>query len=588
MTEKLLRDVLELDGDDALGSAHAVPGRLPATARLMPPSQTTVILRVSDDGAARVLAGMLGPRDANGVHAGAEAVVDRAASSTGQALPGDVKARFESSLGADLSNVRVHTGDDSAAAAKAVGAKAYTVGNDIHFGAGHYAPGDPFGIHLLAHEVAHTVQQQGAAPTRQHKLEVSTPGDAAEVEADRAADAMVRGQAATIASAPASLGRQILRGKEDGGGGEGGVGGSLSFEYSNGEVKIAEFPVGPYVKGEVTFKPTAKVSASKEGGGEAKPAGGEGAKPDAGGKPKDPTGAPDEKKEVEDGVKKQIDAAPAKIGGKPVEAEAGGGIKYDKHKKSVTLGGSFSLSSDFGPAKVELAPLEVSIASWDPKGGLSGPKIGASAQVTFPVWKTNIHGWKVEVTVAGGVGVEFTPNWVDIAAWVMSDVGAAALADIALVCVPAASAAAVFAGLYFAQQEGEDIGQISAAATKALQAYCQSYANVITGGAPAGGDGSAEGAAKATADLATLKANYPEPIVQQKAQEAGIYSKVVEAARPAFRARAEEEFKKKHAIRTALFGVPSDFYDNLDTRLGHVGNQSEEKSVGTRNDDGSI
>jgi hypothetical protein len=103
--------------------------------------------------------------------------------------------------------VRVHTGPESAAAAGAVGAKAYTVGNDIHFAQGQYEPSDPFGMHLLAHEVAHTQQQAGTAPHRQNKLEVSTPGDAAELEADRAADAMVGGarfDLTALASAPLS------------------------------------------------------------------------------------------------------------------------------------------------------------------------------------------------------------------------------------------------------------------------------------------------------------------------------------------------------------------------------------------------
>jgi hypothetical protein len=141
-------------------------------------------------------------RDDNGVAANAEHAVGRAASSSGEPLPADTQARFEGSLGADLSSVRVHRSADSAAAADAVSARAYTTGQDIHFGAGQYAPQDPFGMHLLAHEVAHTVQQSsGAAREAQFKLEVSTPGDALEVEADRAADAMVDGRAAPIASA---------------------------------------------------------------------------------------------------------------------------------------------------------------------------------------------------------------------------------------------------------------------------------------------------------------------------------------------------------------------------------------------------
>lgn len=142
-------------------------------------------------------------RDGNGVAVDAEAAVSRASGGSGAALPTRIQRQFEQSLGTDLSAVRVHTGAESAAAASAVGAKAYTVGNDIHFADGRYQPDDPFGLHLLAHEVAHTAQQSGGAQRRQHKLEVSAPQDAAEHEADRAADAMVRGEAASVSGAAA-------------------------------------------------------------------------------------------------------------------------------------------------------------------------------------------------------------------------------------------------------------------------------------------------------------------------------------------------------------------------------------------------
>jgi hypothetical protein len=99
--------------------------------------------------------------DGNGVEPGAADAVSRAASSSGRALPDHLRSKFEQSLGADLSGVRVHDGSASAASARAVGAKAYALGNDIHFGAGHYDPTSAAGEHLLAHEVAHTVQQRG-------------------------------------------------------------------------------------------------------------------------------------------------------------------------------------------------------------------------------------------------------------------------------------------------------------------------------------------------------------------------------------------------------------------------------------------
>lgn len=140
-------------------------------------------------------------RDGNGVADGAEHAVATASSSSGMALPTPIMRKFESSLGTDLSSVRVHTGAESATAASAVGAKAYTMGQNIHFGAGQFDPSSGSGQHLLAHEVAHTVQQRGGTPTRQNKLEVSGPADAAEHEADHAADAMVLGAPTTIGGA---------------------------------------------------------------------------------------------------------------------------------------------------------------------------------------------------------------------------------------------------------------------------------------------------------------------------------------------------------------------------------------------------
>lgn len=199
--------------------SRGTPGKATVTSRMAVPSVTNVIFRVADPAAAEALAQSLTSsgsrmsvqRDANGVANGAEEAVSRAASSSGAPLPEPVREKFESSLGADLGGVRVHTGSESAAAAKAVGARAYTVGQDIHFGDGQYGGPDPFSMHLLAHEVAHTVQQRGATPRRQHKLEVSTPGDTLEVEADRAADAMVSGQAAHVSSPYGRLSRQIIQ-----------------------------------------------------------------------------------------------------------------------------------------------------------------------------------------------------------------------------------------------------------------------------------------------------------------------------------------------------------------------------------------
>jgi hypothetical protein len=180
------------------------PGRSSLSAKLEAPAQPLIsglIQRKAE-------------RDANGVAAGADAAIASASSSSGMSLPVPIQRKFEASLGTDLSSVRVHTGGESQAAASAVGAKAYTMGQDVHFGAGHYDPTSSAGEHLLAHEVAHTVQQQGGTPTRQNKLEVSAPQDAAEHEADRAADAMVSGASASVTGASGVSRMSVQRERE--------------------------------------------------------------------------------------------------------------------------------------------------------------------------------------------------------------------------------------------------------------------------------------------------------------------------------------------------------------------------------------
>jgi hypothetical protein len=139
------------------------------------------------------------------IAADAGAKVDTAQGSPGAPLPTDTRARFESSLGADLSGVRVHAGAASAAAADSISARAYTTGSDIHFADGQYDPSSAGGEHLLAHEVAHTVQQAGGGGGPQRKGNVSSPGDPAEVDADRAADAMTTGAAYTVSAASSGV-----------------------------------------------------------------------------------------------------------------------------------------------------------------------------------------------------------------------------------------------------------------------------------------------------------------------------------------------------------------------------------------------
>jgi hypothetical protein len=115
------------------------------------------------------------------VHPDVEAAI-AASRGSGTRLDGGLSRRLEQSFGDSLQDVRVHTDDHAAALARAVSARAFTVGSDIYFGAGEYSPGTPGGAELVAHEVTHVVQQRGAPLTG--PLTVSQPGDAMEREAD--------------------------------------------------------------------------------------------------------------------------------------------------------------------------------------------------------------------------------------------------------------------------------------------------------------------------------------------------------------------------------------------------------------------
>ena len=115
------------------------------------PSGPEALQRAAVDGG-----GAMAPAAGDAVQAtlaGAGAPLDRA-----------TRGFMESRFGHDFGRVRVHADGGAAASARAVQARAYTVGADIVFGTGQYAPGTSAGRHLLAHELAHVVQQQAVAP----------------------------------------------------------------------------------------------------------------------------------------------------------------------------------------------------------------------------------------------------------------------------------------------------------------------------------------------------------------------------------------------------------------------------------------
>ncbi|HXP90035.1 MAG TPA: DUF4157 domain-containing protein [Fibrobacteria bacterium] len=93
----------------------------------------------------------------------APGVVEDVLRSPGSPLEPASRAAMESSFGQDFGHVQVHAGSKAAESARAVNARAYTVGRDIVFGAGEYDTRSRIGRGLLAHELAHVVQQGGGS-----------------------------------------------------------------------------------------------------------------------------------------------------------------------------------------------------------------------------------------------------------------------------------------------------------------------------------------------------------------------------------------------------------------------------------------
>jgi len=129
---------------------------------------------------------------------GVPPIVHDMLSSPGQQLDVNTRAFMEPRFGHDFSQVRVHTDAKAAESAREVNALAYTVGKDVVFGTGQYAPGTSEGRKLMAHELTHVVQQSRLDQSPQQRSIVGGPNDSAELEANTTASRIGTEQTADI------------------------------------------------------------------------------------------------------------------------------------------------------------------------------------------------------------------------------------------------------------------------------------------------------------------------------------------------------------------------------------------------------
>lgn len=133
-----------------------------------------VMRRLGDAGSTR-----LAQRSTSGGHDGTatigadggelDAGTDRAVRSArggGQAMDGATRGRMEGAFGADFGRIRIHTDARADRLSRDISAEAFTTGRDVFFRSGMYRPGSAGGDRVLAHELAHTVQQGAASATK--------------------------------------------------------------------------------------------------------------------------------------------------------------------------------------------------------------------------------------------------------------------------------------------------------------------------------------------------------------------------------------------------------------------------------------
>lgn len=155
----------------------------------------------------------------------ASPVHDVIGSGGGTPLDADTRASMEAALGGDFGDVKVHTDAAAGESARAVGAHAYTVQNQVVFGSGAYAPNTDAGRQTLAHELTHVMQQREGAvdgTPQPGGIRVSDPSDRFEQAAERTARAVTARPQATnaapsadSAATPASPAASVQRQEEE-------------------------------------------------------------------------------------------------------------------------------------------------------------------------------------------------------------------------------------------------------------------------------------------------------------------------------------------------------------------------------------
>ena len=495
---------------------------------------------------------------------------------TGQSLDGTTREYLEPKFGHDFANVKIHADGHADQMSKAVGARAFVTGQDVFFRHGEYQPQSPAGMHLLAHELTHTIQQSRGSVSGTSigdGIAVSDPGDAFEQEASVAADLVARGERVTVGGAG---GTGVLQRSLDSSFAAGqivlqrespnpppaapapGTGTGAKSTVESPPIKVPSQPtsLGPIkmqaeVKGEISFDEPAPASPDSNPTAPTQGRAGTTASP---------TGGVGIQAEVQTEFKKRTEGALA--GWKPTIK---GGGKVTSNGGEIALEGA--IERDWLAGTVVSQTIKFTILGIDLKEN-DITFVGMS-YITAIAKKIPALLPGIDVEFKGAIEFKFTPDWTQIAKWIGEKLaitagetmiavdGAAVASAAAAIIAPAGAAALMIAGFI---QTGKNIDASRAAigtATKMRREakdYAKSYAGTLTGGS-----GKGPGAAAAEEKIKTY-----QMIVHKEHKEAcddlregnggyqKIYTDILAALRPQLFAKAVSEFEANYQ---AQFGI---------------------------------
>lgn len=489
---------------------------------------------------------------------------------TGQGLEGSTRSFLEPKFGHDFANVKIHADGHADQMSKALNARAFTTGQDVFFKQGEYKPNSAQGMHLLAHELTHTIQQSRGVVSGTSigdDLAISDPNDAFEQEAYAAADSVARGERVTVGRASAGVVQRsvdsaplVLQRDPNpppaAPAPTTGTGVKNTFETPPFKVPHEAVSLGPVkmqaeIKAELSFDQPTQASSSSDPGAPTQARAGVTASP---------TGGVGYQAEVQKEFQRRSEGALA--GWKPTIK---GGGKVTSNGGEIGVEGA--IERDFLAGTVLSQTIKFTILGVDLKEN-DVTFVGMSYTVALSKKFKAEFMPGIEVEVKGGIEFKFTPDWVQIGKWIAEKLavsaaeavavdGAAVAASAAAIIAPVGAAAMIIAGFI---QTGKNIDASRAAIGTAVRLrkqakdFAKAYAGKLTGGSGTGPGAEAAEAKIKEYRLVSLK-DRAEACNDLKEKNGGyqkIYGDILAALRPKLFTQAVAEFETNYQ---AQFGI---------------------------------